>query len=105
MNDERGTMNDGEAVGASSSFILHRSSFDAQLIREALAALDMPPEGLRNWFEHNKAFCNGHGGERLYREWLDLYDVALDALNDAEANGSSFILHRSSLNSEDDHAP
>jgi hypothetical protein len=52
-------------------------------LRETLAALEMPPSGLRTWLEHNKSFCLAHGGERRYAELLTLYDECL-ALLDAE---------------------
>jgi hypothetical protein len=53
----------------------------AEILRETLAALDLPPEGLRHWLERSKRFCERHGGERRYAEWLALYDEALEALN------------------------
>ena len=51
------------------------------ILRETLAALDLPPEGLRHWLERSKRFCERHGGERRYAEWLALYDEALEALD------------------------
>jgi hypothetical protein len=51
------------------------------ILRETLAALDLPAEGLRHWLERSKRFCERHGGERRYSEWLALYDEALGALD------------------------
>jgi len=47
----------------------------------AIAALRMPPAGLRRWLERNRAFCLRHGGRRYYAELLDLYDECLAALD------------------------
>ena len=55
------------------------------LLRETLAVLDMPPDGLRQWFDHNEAFCKRHGGERRYREWLELYEQCRKALEAGHA--------------------
>lgn len=54
---------------------------DLERLRETLAALDMPPEGLRRWFEHNEAFCRRHG-EKHYREWLELYERCRAAMEE-----------------------
>ena len=54
---------------------------DSEILRETLAALDLPPEGLRHWLERSKRFCERHGGERRYGEWMALYDQALEALD------------------------
>lgn len=51
------------------------------ILRETLAALDLPPETLRLWLEDSKRFCDRHGGERRYAEWLALYDEALCTLS------------------------
>jgi hypothetical protein len=53
-----------------------------QILRETLAALDLPPEGLRHWLERSKRFCERHGGESRYGEWMALYDQALGTLSD-----------------------
>jgi hypothetical protein len=55
---------------------------DVTLLREALAACDMPDEGLRAWLDHNEGFCRRHGAER-YREWLELYEQCRKLLDDA----------------------
>jgi len=47
------------------------SSADRELA-DALAACNMPREGLLRWIEHNEEFCKRHG-ESVYREWLELY--------------------------------
>jgi hypothetical protein len=41
-------------------------------IDEMLAALEMPPAGLRKWFEQMTRFCRRHGGPRIYAEVLGL---------------------------------
>ncbi|HEX6100475.1 MAG TPA: hypothetical protein VF432_29440 [Thermoanaerobaculia bacterium] len=51
------------------------------ILRETLAALDLPPDALRHWLERSRRFCERHGGERRYAEWLALYDEALEALD------------------------
>jgi hypothetical protein len=56
---------------------------DGDILREALAAVDMPAGALLTWFAHNEAFCNRHGGERRYREWLELYAQCRAALEEA----------------------
>lgn len=50
-----------------------------EILRETLAALDLPPEALRHWLERSRRFCERHGGEKRYAEWMALYDEALDA--------------------------
>jgi hypothetical protein len=54
----------------------------SDVLRETLAALDMPREGLLRWFEKNRRFCKRHGGERYYSEWLALYDECVSAIDD-----------------------
>lgn len=50
------------------------------LLRDALAACDMPREGLLRWIEHNENFCNRHGSD-VYREWLALYAECREVLD------------------------
>ena len=57
----------------------------SDVLQETLAALDMPREGLLLWFEHNVRFCDRHGGERRYREWLELYEQCREALEGSDA--------------------
>jgi hypothetical protein len=57
---------------------------DDGVLRETLAALEMPRHGLRKWFANNRAFCNAHGGKRVYGELLALLDeceAELEALD------------------------
>ena len=54
-------------------------------LTEILAALDMPRSGLLRWFDHNKRFCMRHGGERVYGEWLQLYEQCRAALEENDA--------------------
>jgi hypothetical protein len=49
-------------------------------LREALEALQMPPECLRSWFEDVRSFCNQHGGRNRYSRLLDLMDECLEQL-------------------------
>ena len=51
------------------------------ILRETLAALDLPPEALRHWLERSRRSCERHGGERRYAEWIALYDEALELLD------------------------
>lgn len=60
----------------------HVSADEKRILRETLAALDLPPDGLRHWLERSKRFCVRHGGERRYGEWMALYDEALCTLSD-----------------------
>lgn len=46
---------------------------DAALV-ETLEALELPLAGLLDWFEHTRAFCEAHGGRRVYGELLELVD-------------------------------
>jgi hypothetical protein len=54
---------------------------DDDILKETLAALDLPPEALRHWLERSRRFCERHGGERRYAEWLALYGEALEVLD------------------------
>lgn len=49
----------------------------------ALAALALPPEALRRWLERNRAFCERHGGRRVYGEIIDLLEHGLAAAREA----------------------
>ncbi|MFO0762992.1 MAG: hypothetical protein U0359_41535 [Byssovorax sp.] len=63
---------------------------EAEVLRETLDALEMPPRGLRRWFADDRAFCDKHGGRRVYGELLSLLDAcdaALDAKLGAEGEG------------------
>lgn len=44
------------------------------VLRETLAALELPRHGLRKFFDHNRAFCERHGGRRVYGDLLALLD-------------------------------
>lgn len=49
------------------------SEEDADIIlREALAALEMPRAGVLRWLAHLERFYHRHGGARHYGECLDL---------------------------------
>lgn len=52
-----------------------------QILRETLAALELPPDALRHWLARSRRFCERHGGERRYGEWMTLYDEALESLD------------------------
>ena len=55
---------------------------DDGILKETLAALDLAPDALRHWLERSKRFCERHGGEKRYAEWMALYDEALCTLSD-----------------------
>ena len=59
---------------------------DVKLLRDTLAALDMPPDGLAKWFRHSADFCRRHGGERIYGEWLEIWNECLAAIEDPDAS-------------------
>ena len=42
------------------------------VLPEILNALEMPPEGLSQWFAHLEQFCRKHGGDRHYSDLLKL---------------------------------
>lgn len=44
-------------------------------LREALAACDLPPDGLRQWLGDVRRRAERHGGRRVYGELLDLLDA------------------------------
>jgi hypothetical protein len=50
-------------------------------LRETLAALEMPPAGLRRWLQANRRFCTRHGPHH-YRELLALYARCLAILDE-----------------------
>jgi hypothetical protein len=47
---------------------------EREVLRETMAALDLPRRGLAKFFAHNRAFCEAHGGRRVYGELLALLD-------------------------------
>jgi hypothetical protein len=47
------------------------------VLREAMAALRMPPAVLRKWLGARRDFCLAHGGRRHYAEVLDLVEACL----------------------------
>jgi hypothetical protein len=51
-----------------------RETQERSVLAETLEHLEMPRHGLRTWLEHNRKFCNEHGGRRIYGELLDLFD-------------------------------
>jgi hypothetical protein len=53
---------------------------DREVLRETITVLDLPRRGLRRFFAHNRAFCEAHGGRRVYGELLDLLDQCDAAL-------------------------
>jgi hypothetical protein len=55
---------------------------DPAVLRETLAALEMPADGLAKWLRQGQAFCNAHGGKRHYAELLALYDECLAMLDE-----------------------
>ncbi|MFZ5892517.1 MAG: hypothetical protein ACOY0T_15765 [Myxococcota bacterium] len=57
---------------------------EEEVLIETLAALDLPRHMLRPFFEHNRAFCNQHGGRRVYAGLLELLDRCDAALKKSE---------------------
>jgi hypothetical protein len=53
---------------------------ESHVLRETMAALDLPRRGLGKFFAHNRAFCEAHGGRRVYGELLALLDRCDDVL-------------------------
>lgn len=53
---------------------------DEALLEEILGALQLPDDGLRKWFAHERAFCDAHGGRRVYGELLSIFDECESAL-------------------------
>lgn len=58
---------------------------DDDVLLETLDALEIPRKGLRNWFAHNRNFCQEHGGARVYGELMDLMDRCDAALSRKES--------------------
>ncbi len=50
------------------------------VLEETLDALEMPPAGIVRWLEHDRAFCEAHGGRRVYGGLLSLLDACEAAL-------------------------
>ncbi len=53
---------------------------EAAVLLETLAALDLPPHALKKFVDHNRAFCDRHGGRRVYGALLSLLDRCDQAL-------------------------
>jgi hypothetical protein len=53
---------------------------DDEVLEETLGALDLPEHMLQRWFDHNRAFCEEHGGRRVYPGLLELLDRCDQAL-------------------------
>jgi hypothetical protein len=53
------------------------SDEEADVLREAMAALRMPPAALGKWLRARRDFCLAHGGRRHYAEVLDLVEACL----------------------------
>lgn len=51
-----------------------------EVLEETLGALDLPEHMLKRWFDHNRAFCDDHGGRRVYPGLLELLDRCDQAL-------------------------
>ncbi len=65
---------------------LEESELDESVLQEILAAVELPEDGIRKWLAHDRAFCEAHGGRRVYGELLALFD-ACDAALDRRARG------------------
>jgi hypothetical protein len=57
---------------------------EEQVLLETLDALDLPRRMLKPWFAHNRAFCDQHGGRRVYPGLLSLLDRCDAALEKSE---------------------
>lgn len=57
---------------------------DAEVLDELLDGLELPPSGLRAWIEHDRRFCEAHGGRRVYGELLSILDDLRAALDRRE---------------------
>jgi hypothetical protein len=55
-------------------------SEEDEVLQQTLEALDLPERMLGPWFEHNRAFCEQHGGRRVYPGLLELLDRCDQAL-------------------------
>ena len=51
-----------------------------EVLEETLGVLDLPEHMLKRWFDHNRAFCDDHGGRRSYPGLLELLDRCDQAL-------------------------
>lgn len=51
-----------------------------EVLEATLGALDLPEHMLERWFAHNRAFCDQHGGRRVYPGLLELLDRCDEAL-------------------------
>jgi hypothetical protein len=51
-----------------------------EVLEETLGALDLPEHMLQRWFDHNRDFCEQHGGRRVYPGLLELLDRCQQAL-------------------------
>lgn len=60
-------------------------SDEDEVLQETLAALDLPERMLKPWFDHNRAFCEQHGGRRVYGGLLELLDRCDKALERQQA--------------------
>lgn len=58
---------------------------EEQVLLETLDALDLPRRMLKPWFLHNRAFCEQHGGRRVYAGLLSLMDRCEAALARSES--------------------
>jgi hypothetical protein len=50
---------------------------DREVLREALAALQMSPAETHAWLERVRTFCRRHGGEGRYARLLALLGAAI----------------------------
>lgn len=57
-----------------------------EVLEETLGALDLPEHMLERWFAHNRAFCDDHGGRRVYPGLLELLDRCDQALARRQAS-------------------
>ena len=55
---------------------------DREVLREALAALQMSPGEARAWLERVRTFCRRHGGERRYARLLALVGAAVAQIDE-----------------------
>jgi hypothetical protein len=60
---------------------------DDDVLREVMDGLEMPRQGLRKWFAHDRKFCNAHGGQRVYAELLELFEECDRVLDAVERDG------------------
>ncbi|HXK18334.1 MAG TPA: hypothetical protein VNG33_11055 [Polyangiaceae bacterium] len=63
-----------EHGGGSSALVSSQPMRDEDVLEETLDALDLPERMLKPWFDHNRAFCDQHGGRRVYPGLLELLD-------------------------------